>query len=834
MSPYLGRVIPRSSKLSRLPSHLQRRSLHLPRLSTRSAIFSRPEVFPVRNSDDPVQRIQPRSFSTSLRLRDSVADPEHKPELKLESENESQSEPAPESEPTSEPAPASELGSKLEPEPTPELQPEPELRSELEPEVESEIKPEVELEVEPEVKPEVDLEFETEIDPEFEPEFDPKINLRYDPKQVKKGLPLCCPGCGAYAQTDAPKEPGYYSRTRKRTKKLMSETQRAIEGQDEADGDLKTRAETAVEAIQEYLEETEAQRAGVNPKPTRIVEVAADVAGSYLMKSTPPVQTCDRCHDLRHHNRAASAGPMPKLGSLRTYIDETPHKENRIYHVIDAADFPMSVLPRIYEELGIKDPRSKNRRSATYQYKRGMKKPTISFIITRSDLLAPTKEQVDSKMPYIVSVLRKTLDLAPDVFRLGSVYMISAYRGWWTKVVKQQIREHGGGVWVVGKANVGKSSFIETCFPKDTRNLEKLVELVERGKTDDNAANIHELPVDEERLLPPAPREELFPALPTVSSVPGTTVSPIRIPFGRGKGEMIDLPGVSRGGLENFVRDKHRRDLIMSSRVEPENITVKPGQSLVLLGGLVRITSRHPDDVMMAACFVPIPPHVTRTDKAREIQAGKRVYDEGMSLPAEGFATYIDYAGTFDLKYDVTKSHLPRSIAKALKDKVIKEAPPLPYRVMAVDILIEGCGWVELTVQVRAHEMLKATTDTGLQKMASGRTGRTEEGKQEGDLEGKHEEELEGKQEGEQEGEQEGKQEEKQEGERHVRPFPQVDVFSPQGHHIGCRPPMESYKFISDKDASEKRKLGPRGRQPISKQKRGRPGIWYRPLAQDD
>lgn len=41
-------------------------------------------------------------------------------------------------------------------------------------------------------------------------------------------LPICCPGCGAYAQTTDPNEPGYYSKARKRTRKLLNKAKEAL------------------------------------------------------------------------------------------------------------------------------------------------------------------------------------------------------------------------------------------------------------------------------------------------------------------------------------------------------------------------------------------------------------------------------------------------------------------------------------------------------------------------------------------------------------------------------------------------------------------------------
>lgn len=472
----------------------------------------------------------------------------------------------------------------------------------------------------------------------------------------------------------------------------------------------------------------------------------------------PPIESpkriteiCDRCHDLIHHNKAVEV-PKPSIYSIREFLDESPYKNNRIYHIVDAADFPLSLVPGIYSALAVQEQRSRNRRSAAEKYSEGKKLPTISFVITRSDLLAATKEQVDSKMKYIHSVLRTALGRTVRDARLGNVHMISAHRGWWTKDVKEEIWKHGGGIWVVGKANVGKSSFIEACFPKDSRSREKMGEWMERTREEDEIPNRRQASlIDRDSLLPPAPREEQYPQLPVVSSLPGTTVSPIRIPFGRGRGEIIDLPGLERGQLQDFVRKEHKRDLIMTKRIKPERCTIKPGQSLLLGGGLVRITPVNPEDTVLAACFVPIEPHVTKTDKAIEMQTEQREYP-GTVLMKEGAGATMSSAGIFDLQWDVTRSNMPRKFAESMMEEKEKGAtsPPLPYRVMAADILIEGCGWIEISVQVRTKRDSDPDTE--------------------------------------------------------ARPFPQIQVFSPNGRHIRSRPPIESWSFIAEKRKADRRK----------------------------
>jgi ribosome biogenesis GTPase A len=481
-------------------------------------------------------------------------------------------------------------------------------------------------------------------------------------------------------------------------------------------------------------------------------------APQYVEASAPPAQVCDRCHNLIHHSEGVSA-PSPTIDSIGAFLDESPHTRNRIYHVIDAADFPMSIIPGIYKALSVQRQRSKNRRAKTVKYKYGKRMTTISFVVTRSDLLAATKEQVDSKMQYIRNILLSTLRIKSEDVRLGNVHMISAHRGWWTKSVKGDIREHGGGIWVVGKANVGKSSFIQTCFPKSSKDLEKVEELLNQRQTGFNPLREVDVSIlNSDNLLPPAPREELFPTLPIVSPLPGTTVSPIRIPFGRGKGEVIDLPGLHRETLQSFVKDEHKANLIMTTRVSPKRLTIKPGQSLLLGGGLIRITPVDSMNVILAACFLPLETHVTKTEKAIEVQTQNRAY-VGKTIMRDGTGDILSSAGVFELNFDTTRNHLPAVVKKILDDKSI----PSPYRVMSMDLLIEGCGWIELTAQIRARENPETSTM-----------------------------------------------------------LPKVEAFSPHGKYIGSRPPMESWAFIAQKRDSDKRKNGSDRpmRQNISQKKR--------------
>lgn len=493
-----------------------------------------------------------------------------------------------------------------------------------------------------------------------------------------------CPGCGALAQTVQPGEPGYFSLSRRTVAKFVKSH------------DIDPR---------------------VPESSGHDEEGAAAQLDSKAPSKGMPLPHCDRCHDLLHHSKGMSI-LHPSMQSIEDTIAESPYKYNHIYHIVDAADFPMSLIRSIHRTLSLAPQRSKNRRAKHAGIKKG-KKTEMSFIITRSDLLAPTKEQVDKLMPYMVQVLRDALGSRGEDVRLGNVRCVSAKRGWWTKNVKADIWLRGGAGWLVGKVNVGKSNLFEVVFPKGGEDSINIASLRDSARalqapvephSEDVESSSHWLDAqpnaqppgdedDENSLLPPARPEEPFPLMPTVSSLPGTTASPIRIPFGGGKGELIDLPGLSRSDLENFIRPEARQDLIMRARVSPEQYSIKDGQSL-LLGGLVRITPRRENLTILACPFVPIKPHLTSTLKAVEMEQGQR-QPMMETVVTPGALASVRSAGRFQLRWDVTKQRAGPLVAKSA---VGLKPQQLAFKVLSVDILIESVGWVELVCQVRRSD----------------------------------------------------------------------------------------------------------------------------------
>jgi ribosome biogenesis GTPase A len=623
------------------------------------------------------------------------------------------------------------------------------------------------------------------------------------PQRIEwRKLPVVCPGCGAPSQTVETDAAGYYGNKRR-----------------------KRDAAQLRQKEDDEIFRTALQSGALNNPTGAIIEDAKPTKGDEI-----PI--CDRCH-LLHHNGVGTSIIHPSMHSIQQIIEESPHKHNHIYHVIDAADFPMSLIPNLQHALDLPRLRTQNRRSKSMRYIRG-RVAEVSFIITRSDLLAPQKEQVDKMMYYLQECLRDALGRSGKNVRLGNVRCVSSKRGWWTKNVKEDIYRQGGAAWMVGKANVGKSALFEVVFPKgrgqkrvNIENLRKedterpaMIEAptsFEDGEVDPFAdeesshmvktvavepeleafdvaeQKLNEQPnkeneepeeddeedviFDEDEnssLLPPAQPETAYPQMPLVSSLPGTTASPIRVPFGKGKGELIDLPGIHRSSLDEYILPEHRNDLVMQSRVTPEQHSIKPGQSL-LLGGTIRITPKTDSLVFLMYPFVSpaLNPHTTGTEKAIAIQTGfhpetKEPYAGTVpSVATETAKQNMASAGTFKLEWDVTKR---RAGPVTSRSDGKQKAESLPFTVYSADLLIEGVGWVELVAQVRSKP--------GMSQSGSG-----------DDAFGSW------------------------------SAVPEVEVFSPKGKFVGIRRPLNAWLLGGQlkKPVHEQR---PRPRQTVSFMKR--------------
>ncbi|KAK4067107.1 uncharacterized protein Triagg1_7835 [Trichoderma aggressivum f. europaeum] len=636
-------------------------------------------------------------------------------------------------------------------------------------------------------------------------------------KPVRR-LPLTCSGCGAFTQTEDPEQLGYYDVSKRRVREWLHPVVRRsspLEGDEDK----------IVNATLEALDQSRLKELGLDP--ATLVDGDGTENQSMSLTSHQKAPVCDRCHDLLHHSTKGDTAKVtmyhPSVESLRETIEESPHKYNHIYHVIDAADFPMSLIPRLNVLLGDVPLRTRNRRSRADKYQND-RKTEMSFIITRGDLLGPTKEMVDAMMPYLKDVLRDALGRLGQRIRLGNVRCVSARRGWWTKTVKEDVWNRGGAGWMVGKVNVGKSQLFEAIYPKG-----RMIDKPERasGSTQPRGSSTDKSTTTEDdeslatvnfgSLLPPPRPAQNYPDMPIVSSLPGTTASPIRIPFGNGKGELIDLPGLARSDLELYVKEEHRQSLIMKKRIIPEQVTVKPGSSLILGGGLIRITPRTPDMIFLMYNFTPLHEHLTSTEKAVTFQgqSHQSIGLENITLPGAG--DKMKHAGTFKLDHDVTKK---RAGPLTRKSAIGLNVEQLPFRVLSVDILIEGVGYVEIVAQVRrrALERILASQNAFREVEQETRPRETPRNTSDpfSDMYSMRRDTA---------GHDKATEPKVQLQPQESSDWPAVDIYSPEGKFIGSRKPINGWLNNKPRELAEHKKSRPRrsmkGAKKLEKQRRG-------------
>src|SRR5690606_400986 len=180
----------------------------------------------------------------------------------------------------------------------------------------------------------------------------------------------------------------------------------------------------------------------------REVEFLPEEKDLFPPKKTPPY--CWRCLSMLHHH---TAKPLPEeyqadLESIAQLMTDAKHKNNHIYHLIDAADFPMSVIPRLRTGIGRHLPKYMANRLE------------VTAVITRADLLLPKREMVTDLYGDIQQALRPLMHEKDDILDPRTrMRVISVRNGWDVGRIKEQIANasNSGGIWIVGKANVGKS-----------------------------------------------------------------------------------------------------------------------------------------------------------------------------------------------------------------------------------------------------------------------------------------------------------------------------------------------------------------------------------------
>lgn len=169
----------------------------------------------------------------------------------------------------------------------------------------------------------------------------------------------------------------------------------------------------------------------------------------------------------------------------------------------------------------------------------------------------------------------------------------------------------------------------------------------------------------------------------------------------------------------------------------------------------MRITPLTDNVTLLAYPFVPLQSHVASTE--RIIAITKQEESSGnVSIARSGIGNRIASAGRYSMKWDVTKQ---RAGPLVRKDAAGLRTEALPFVVLSMDVLIEGCGWVELVAQMRKKDLQNIEGTIG----TIGGTA-----------------------------------------------YPLIEIASPGGRHIGVRRPMNAWLLHEHKPGSSKPTKRPR------------------------
>eukprot|EP01112_Ceratiomyxa_fruticulosa_P018945 TRINITY_DN6131_c0_g1_i1.p1 TRINITY_DN6131_c0_g1~~TRINITY_DN6131_c0_g1_i1.p1 ORF type:complete len:592 (-),score=117.58 TRINITY_DN6131_c0_g1_i1:46-1821(-) len=195
---------------------------------------------------------------------------------------------------------------------------------------------------------------------------------------------------------------------------------------------------------------------------------------------------------------------------------------------------------------------------------------------------------------------------------VNSVFLISSKKGFGIKELVRHVEslQRGRDVYVMGSANVGKSTFINKLITEYRH------------------------------------QRHLSPDYVTTSSFPGTTLNMIDIPFWPDH-SIVDTPGIFNPNQIASVLTRNELKLVVpSDRVKPVNYPMIGGQTM-FIGGLARFDLIEGPSVSWALYLNPeIKVHITKTENADSIY-GRHAGDmlsppigkeraEELKIPQEG------------------------------------------------------------------------------------------------------------------------------------------------------------------------------------------------------
>ncbi|KAJ1890113.1 nitric oxide associated protein 1 [Kickxella alabastrina] len=341
---------------------------------------------------------------------------------------------------------------------------------------------------------------------------------------------------------------------------------------------------------------------------------------------------CQRCYKLMHHNQIDNPWKQDIVSDPRS-LKFMRYRTNLLAVVVcDIFDLPGSLIPNLGEFIGERHP--------------------VIIVANKADLLP--KDYHQERVIMWFKRFAKDLNL-----NIQSIHLVSSLKNLGTRELAADITERrraGQDIYMVGRANVGKSELINALLRISMGGYKHKV---------------------------------------LASHVPGTTMGLSGVPlrhFAKAlvpvegarpqdrQSNLYDTPGVfSNKSLLSFLNNNELKMAMCSKRITPFTYILNHGQS-IMLGGLGRIDLVDGPEYVYVTVFSNIHPHFTRTQRAVELterlEAGEKTFlrppigdeDRLKSFPKSKLAVEHTFEGTH-------KQHA------------------------TLDVAFAGIGWVAITGQ---------------------------------------------------------------------------------------------------------------------------------------
>ncbi|KAF4317841.1 hypothetical protein BBO99_00007603 [Phytophthora kernoviae] len=421
---------------------------------------------------------------------------------------------------------------------------------------------------------------------------------------------------------------------------------------------------------------------------------------------------CERCFQMTQYGKISDT-KMP-YQEYEKRVMELRSKDMLMIQLVDILDISGSLLPKARHIFG--------------------KKP-VMLVVNKGDLV-PTKSGIRRLMRRIKAEATKA-----GIDNLLSIYLISAMKSIGMKEIMEDVQKfrQGRDICVVGAANVGKSTFLNSFlshlvdrkWQHNHRKYMKMTEVSMAELQDDESATM--LNIDDDLLTEAKAQHdrdvslegettvmtrdgELYVApgeIPemveisteeeremTTSPLPGTTLAVQYLPV-MVRNEVfniLDTPGL----ITDTKRQKLVEVLALDGSAKLKNVfpskqlpvttyRVRPGRSL-FLGALARFDYESTGDandknLLLLSWYGVLPGHLTKTERADDtfVKHAGGILSPPRGLDAMSFTGALVHSQNVYLKDYVLDSMMTKSKYKK------------PKRTTVVELELPGFGWLSVT-----------------------------------------------------------------------------------------------------------------------------------------